>query len=56
MEGAKKGRPNLFEKQFYNYRLISYMIKPTVNKCKHSHDKATNNLLGKTDSQGYQTY
>ena len=33
------------------------MIKATVNKCKHTYDKATNTLLQKRhnpDSQGYQ--
>ncbi len=43
--GTKKSRPNSFGN--YKYRLISYMIKVTVNKYKHSHDKATNTLLRK---------
>ena len=44
----QKSQTKIVEKWFYNYRLISYIIKATVNKCKHSqisHDEATNTLL-----------
>lgn len=56
----KKSDRNFFEKWFYNYRFISYIITATVNKCKHSHDEATNILLRGSentqnpDSHGYQ--
>ena len=41
----------------YNYRLISYIIKATVNRCKHSqsHDEATNTLLrGSENTESWQ--
>ena len=56
----EKSQTKIVEKWFHNYRLISYIIKETVNKCQHAHDEATNTLLRgydntkNPDSQGDQ--
>ena len=52
----KMSEQNCWE-MIYNYRLISYIIKATVNRCKHSqsHDEATNTLLrGSENTESWQ--
>ena len=53
----QKSQTKFVEKWFYNYRLISYILKATVNRCKHSqsHDEATNTLLrGSENTESWQ--
>ena len=53
----QKSQNKIVEKWFYNYRLISYIIKATVNRCKHSQclDEATNTLLrGSENTEPWQ--